>query len=94
MDGLLDQGVAFLQASLIRLGFDPGAIDGIMGLRTQGALQDAGADANSPADSVSQLLRQRSPASSETSVPLDREGTTWNKLRIRFVDPRDLGVFS
>src|ERR1022692_2810004 len=38
------QDVAFLQAGLIRLGFDPGRIDGVMGNRTSAALQAAGAD--------------------------------------------------
>jgi hypothetical protein len=38
------QDVAFLQAGLIRLGFDPGRIDGVMGNRTSAALQVAGAD--------------------------------------------------
>jgi len=61
VDGLPDQGVAFLQASLIRLGFDPGRIDGVMGPRTQGAMQDAGLDPNDPAGSVSQLLQQQFP---------------------------------
>jgi zinc D-Ala-D-Ala carboxypeptidase len=62
VDGLPEQGCAFLQAALIRLGFDPGAVDGVMGSRTQSALRDAGADTEDPAGSVSLLLRQRFPA--------------------------------
>ena len=36
------QDAAFLQAGLIRLGADPGKIDGVIGDRTKGALRDAG----------------------------------------------------
>jgi len=61
VDGLRDQGVAFLQASLIRLGFDPGPIDGVMGTRTSGAIQQAGLDPGDLAGSVSQRLQQRFP---------------------------------
>jgi peptidoglycan hydrolase-like protein with peptidoglycan-binding domain len=61
VDGLPDQGVAFLQAALIRLGLDPGRIDGVIGPRTQGAMQDAGLDPNDPAGFVSQRLKQQFP---------------------------------
>lgn len=61
VDGLADQGCAFLQAALIRLGFDPGPIDGVMGLRTQAALRDAGADPNDPAGSLSLQIKKRFP---------------------------------
>jgi len=61
VDAVPDQGVAFVQAALIRLGFDPGRIDGVMGSRTQGAMQAAGVDPNDPAGSVSTLLKQQFP---------------------------------
>ena len=61
VDGLPDQGVGFLQAALIRLGFDPGRIDGVMGSRTLGAMRAAGVDPDDPAGSVSLLLKQRFP---------------------------------
>jgi hypothetical protein len=61
VDGLPDQGVGFLQASLIRLEFDPGRIDGVMGPRTLGAMRDAGVDPDDPAGSVSLLLKQKFP---------------------------------
>jgi len=38
VDDVADQRVGRLQSSLIRLGFDPGRIDGVMGDRTRGAL--------------------------------------------------------
>jgi hypothetical protein len=59
VDAVPDQGVAFVQAALIRLGFDPGRIDGVMGTRTQGAMRAAGVDASDPAGSVSLLLKLR-----------------------------------
>ena len=62
VDGLPDQGVGFLQAGLIRLGFDPGRIDGVMGPRTLGAMRAAGVDPDDPAGSISQLLKQRFPS--------------------------------
>lgn len=40
-DRVPDAGVAGLQAMLIRLGFDPGRIDGVIGDRTNRALRDA-----------------------------------------------------
>lgn len=58
---LPDQGVSFLQGALIRLGFDPGRIDGVMGPRTLGAMRAAGVDPDDPVTSVSQLLKQRFP---------------------------------
>jgi hypothetical protein len=61
VDGLPDQAVGFLQASLIRLGFDPGRVDGVMGPRTLAAMRDAAVDPDDPAGSVSLLLKQRYP---------------------------------
>jgi len=61
VDGLPDQSTAFLQASLIQLGFDPGRIDGVMGPRTLGAMRAAGVDPDDPAGSISQQLKQQFP---------------------------------
>ncbi len=57
LDTVPDQDVAFQQSALIRLGFDPGRIDGVLGDRTRGALREAGAD---PADPIGSLCRQLS----------------------------------
>jgi hypothetical protein len=56
------QNVAFLQAGLIRLGFDPGRIDGVHGNRTSKALDAAGADLSDPVTWVSEALRAKFPA--------------------------------
>jgi hypothetical protein len=55
------QDVAFLQAGLIRLGFDPGRIDGVQGNRTSAALQAAGANMGDPMTWLSEALRARFP---------------------------------
>jgi len=62
VDALPDQAVGALQAALIRLGFDPGRIDGVSGDRTLGAMRDAGIDADDPAGSASMALKARFPA--------------------------------
>jgi hypothetical protein len=49
LDAVQAQDVAFLQAGVIRLGGDPGKIDGVMGDRTTGSLKDLGADMDAPA---------------------------------------------
>jgi hypothetical protein len=61
VDQVPDQDIAFQQAALIRLGFDPGRIDGIIGDRTRGALRDAGADQADPTSSLSQKLKEKFP---------------------------------
>lgn len=61
LDAIHDQDVAFLQASLIRLGLDPGRIDGVLGDRTRGALKDAGASGGDPAGALSALLKEKFP---------------------------------
>ncbi len=63
LDQVPDQGVAFLQSALIRLGYNPGRIDGVMGRRTRGALKDAGADpdAADPAAVLTAALRDKYP---------------------------------
>ena len=55
------EGVAFLQAALIRLGFDPGRIDGVQGNRTVKSLGDAGADLADPVAWLSDALRAKFP---------------------------------
>src|SRR5260370_10229906 len=56
------QNVAFLQAGLIRLGFDPGRIDGVPGHRTTKELEAAGADLGDPVTWGSEALRAEFPA--------------------------------
>jgi hypothetical protein len=55
------QDVAFLQAGLVRLGFDPGRIDGVQGNRTVKALGNAGADMADPATWLSNALKANFP---------------------------------
>jgi hypothetical protein len=62
LDVIPAQDVAFLQAGLIRLGFDPGRIDGVQGNRTIRALQDAAADLSDPSTWISEALRAKFPA--------------------------------
>lgn len=62
LDAVPAQDVAYLQAGLIRLGFDPGRIDGVQGNRTTRALQDAGANLAGPATWLSDALRAKFPA--------------------------------
>ncbi len=64
VDAVPDQAVALLQSALIRLGFDPGRIDGVIGARTLAALRDAGADPDDPAASLTSQLKARYPAES------------------------------
>ena len=61
MDTLPNGDVAFLQSALIRLGFDPGRIDGVLGDRTNGALRDAGADGEDPSGALCELLKEQFP---------------------------------
>lgn len=61
LDTLPSQDIAYLQATLIRLGFDPGRIDGVAGDRTKGAAKDAGIDLANPNEAVANLLKQRFP---------------------------------
>ena len=61
LDVIPAQDVAYLQAGLIRLGFDPGRIDGVQGNRTVKALGDAGADMRDPATWLSGALLAKFP---------------------------------
>jgi hypothetical protein len=62
LDTVPTQDVAFVQAALVRLGADPGKIDGIMGDRTKGALRDLGADLDNPVASMDTKLQSTFPA--------------------------------
>jgi len=53
------QDAAFLQAGLIRLGADPGKIDGVIGDRTRGALKDAGGTMENAAAWLDAQLRTK-----------------------------------
>ena len=61
LDAVPAQDVALLQAGLIRLGFDPGRIDGVQGSRTLAALSDAGGDLANAAVWLSGELMKRFP---------------------------------
>ena len=57
LDMVPDQVGAFIQAGLIRLGFDPGRIDGVVGPRTLAAMREAEVDPDDPAGSLSSQLK-------------------------------------
>jgi hypothetical protein len=61
LDGVPDQSVACVQGGLIRLGFDPGRIDGVSGDRTLAAMREAALDPNDPAGSVTSKLKDKYP---------------------------------
>jgi hypothetical protein len=61
LDVLPAGNAAFLQSGLIRLGFDPGRIDGVHGNRTAKALDEAGADLADPTTWMSAALRAKFP---------------------------------
>jgi hypothetical protein len=61
LDAVPTQDAANLQAGLIRLGFDPGRIDGVQGDRTLEALKDAAADLDDPAAWLAAQLQSRFP---------------------------------
>lgn len=61
IDALPDQAIGMVQAALIRLGLDPGRIDGVMGDRTRGAMREAGIDPDDPAGSATVALKTRYP---------------------------------
>ena len=62
LDVVPAQDVAYLQAGLIRLGFDPGRIDGVQGDKTTRALREAGANLSDPVDWLSDALKAKFPA--------------------------------
>ncbi|MGA8028546.1 MAG: peptidoglycan-binding protein [Bryobacteraceae bacterium] len=57
LDSVPAQDVAYIQSTLIRLGFDPGRIDGITGERTREAAKEAGIDLDSPFETLSRMLQ-------------------------------------
>jgi len=61
VDQVPDQASALVQSALIRLGFDPGRIDGVMGARTLAALRDAGAHPDDPVGTLTSLLKDKFP---------------------------------
>jgi zinc D-Ala-D-Ala carboxypeptidase len=62
LDTVPVQDAAWIQSSLIRLGFDPGRIDGVIGGRTKEALKNAGVDSEAAVTGLSELLTLRFPA--------------------------------
>jgi hypothetical protein len=61
VDSVPDQSAASVQAGLIRLGFDPGRIDGVLGDRSMAAMREAGIDPDDPAGSISLKLKEKYP---------------------------------
>jgi hypothetical protein len=61
VDQLPDQNAGALQSALVRLGHDPGRIDGVIGDRTLGAMRDAGLDPDDPIGSASLALKEKFP---------------------------------
>jgi hypothetical protein len=56
VDYLADQRIGFLQSGLIRLGYDPGPVDGVLGSRTTDALKAAGCGEEQPELRLNELL--------------------------------------
>lgn len=61
VDQVKDQTVALVQSALIRLGFDPGPIDGDPGDRTAAALQKAGATLDTAESALAPMLQESFP---------------------------------
>jgi hypothetical protein len=61
VDEVKDQTVALVQSALIRLGFDPGPIDGDPGSRTVTALQNAGATLDTAEGVLAPMLQAKFP---------------------------------
>lgn len=61
VDQVPDQAIALVQSALIRLGLEPGRIDGVMGARTLDALRDVGADPDDPAGALTTRLKEKYP---------------------------------
>jgi hypothetical protein len=61
VDQVQDQTIGFIQSGLIRLGFDPGPIDGTTGERTKAALSKAILDPENAAAEISSRLQQAFP---------------------------------
>ena len=61
VDGLPDQNLATLQSALIRLGQDPGPIDGVAGFRTKAAVKAAGATMDNADSKLGEQLQAKFP---------------------------------
>jgi hypothetical protein len=61
LDAVPDQNAAWLQSGLIRLGLDPGRIDGVLGDRSLAAMREAALDADDPASALATKLKERYP---------------------------------
>jgi hypothetical protein len=61
VDDVPDQNIALLQSALIRLGFDPGPIDGLAGSRTSGAVAAAGATMDNADTVIGDMIQARFP---------------------------------
>ena len=73
VDCLPRQDTAFLQSALIRLGYDPGRIDGVLGERTRAALRAAGClEAEQASALVSERLREAFPLEYAPGPPMLR----------------------
>ena len=62
VDDVPDQDIAIIQSSLIRLGFDPGPIDGLAGLRTKVAAKAAGVTMDNADVKLADRVQARFPA--------------------------------
>ena len=62
VDGVPDQDMATLQSALIRLGQDPGPIDGVVGFRTNAAVKAVGATMDNADSKVGDQIQAKFPA--------------------------------
>ena len=62
VDGVPDQGVALIQSVLIRLGQDPGPIDGVAGFRTKAAAKALGATMDNADTKLGDPIKAKFPA--------------------------------
>jgi hypothetical protein len=61
VDAFPNMDIGYLQSGLIRLGLDPGRIDGVMGDRTLGAVREAALDPDDLAGSLASKLKEKFP---------------------------------
>jgi len=61
VDDVPNHDVALIQSALIRLGFDPGPIDGLVGFRTNGALTAAGATLDNADTVLAGMIQSKFP---------------------------------
>ncbi len=77
VDQVHDQATGFIQSGLIRLGFDPGGIDGVFGEKTRIALREAGVDEENAAAEISVRVKAAFPG--EYSGSAGDSGTIQSK---------------